>query len=223
MKLKHIANLASICLIAISTSCSSNSDDKYSRTTGWAYNDKTGTGFTVKPNFETQTPSGMVAIEGGSFTVGEKGEFITAPRDNMPRRVTVSSFYMDQYEIRNMDWREYTSWMKVVFGKTAPKLVAKTQPDFKCWREELAYNEPYLENYFTHPAFITVSVADIVSQYNVLLIFISSGRNKTTVSRGALCNAVIYVYAVNFIAPGNSSLLFKCAGYIKAMPIPVVQ
>lgn len=153
MKLKHIANLASICLIAISTSCSSNSDDKYSRTTGWAYNDKTGTGFTVKPNFETQTPSGMVAIEGGSFTVGEKGEFITAPRDNMPRRVTVSSFYMDQYEIRNMDWREYTSWMKVVFGKTAPKLVAKTQPDFKCWREELAYNEPYLENYFTHPAF----------------------------------------------------------------------
>ncbi|MEI8085634.1 MAG: SUMF1/EgtB/PvdO family nonheme iron enzyme [Paludibacter sp.] len=95
----------------------------------------------------------MVAIEGGSFTIGEKGEFVTAPRDSKPRRITVSSFYMDQYEIRNLDWREYTNWMQVVFGKTAPKLVAKVQPDGKVWREELAYNEPYLENYFSHPAF----------------------------------------------------------------------
>ena len=95
----------------------------------------------------------MVAIEGGSFTMGEKGEYITAPRNNKPRRVTVSSFYMDEYEIRNIDWREYTSWMKLVFGKTAPKLVAKSLPDYKIWREELAYNEPYLENYFSHPAF----------------------------------------------------------------------
>jgi gliding motility-associated lipoprotein GldJ len=95
----------------------------------------------------------MVAIEGGSFTVGERGEFITASRDNKRRRITVSSFYMDQYEIRNIDWREYTNWMQKVFGKTAPKLVAKAQPNGKIWREELAYNEPYLENYFTHPSF----------------------------------------------------------------------
>jgi len=87
----------------------------------------------------------MVAIEGGTYTIGERGEFITAPRDNQKRRITVSSFYMDQYEIRNVDWREYTNWMKQVFGKVAPKLVEKAQPDGKVWREELAYNEPYLE------------------------------------------------------------------------------
>ena len=132
---------------------SKSSNDGYSALTGWKYNDKNGTGFAVKSKFITEIPNGMVAIEGGSFTIGEKGEFVTAPRDSKPRRITVSSFYMDQYEIRNLDWREYTNWMQVVFGKTAPKLVAKVQPDGKVWREELAYNEPYLENYFSHPAF----------------------------------------------------------------------
>ena len=121
--------------------------------TGWKYNDKNSTGFTVKPGYKLQTPIGMVAIEGGSFTIGEKGEFVTAPRDNKRRRITVSSFFMDQYEIRNVDWREYTNWMEVVFARTAPQLVDKAQPNKQIWREELAYNEPYLQNYFTHPAF----------------------------------------------------------------------
>jgi len=155
MRLRSTAYLASICLVLAFSGCKSNSsaDDNYSRVTGWAYNDKTGTGFAVKKNYISEIPNGMVAIEGGSYTIGEKGEFITAPRDNKPRRITVSSFYMDQYEIRNIDWREYTNWMKVVFGKTAPKLVDKAQPDVNVWREELAYNEPYLENYFISPAF----------------------------------------------------------------------
>ena len=152
MKLKTIANLATVCLILTLIGCS-KSDEKYSRVTGWSYNDKNGTGFAVKKNYISGVPSGMVSIEGGSFTIGEKGEFVSGQRDSRARRITVSSFYMDEYEIRNIDWREYTNWMKVVFGRTAPRLVAKVQPDFKCWREELAYNEPYLENYFTHPAF----------------------------------------------------------------------
>ena len=154
MKLITIAKLASISLAITMTACVSKSTNEgYSRVTGWKYNDKTGAGFTVKKGYISEVPNGMVAIEGGSFTIGEKGEYITAPRDNKPRKITVSSFYMDEYEIRNVDWREYTNWMKAVFGKTAPRLVQTTQPDVTVWREELAYNEPYLENYFTHPAY----------------------------------------------------------------------
>ncbi|MEI7501848.1 MAG: SUMF1/EgtB/PvdO family nonheme iron enzyme [Paludibacter sp.] len=152
--MKTIAKLSSLFLVITMVGCASkSSNDGYSALTGWKYNDKNSTGFAVKNNFITEIPNGMVAIEGGSFTIGEKGEFITAPRDSKPRRITVSSFYLDQYEIRNLDWREYTNWMQVVFGKTSPKFVAKAQPDGKVWREELAYNEPYLENYFSHPAF----------------------------------------------------------------------
>jgi formylglycine-generating enzyme len=163
MKLKTIANLASIALALTMIACSGKKDQAnsrptngkgfYSSTTGWRYNDRNGTGFTVKNSKVNNIPIGMVAIQGGTFTIGEKGEYVTAPRDNKPRRITVSSFYMDQTEIRNVDWREYTTWMKAVFGKTAPRLVQKAQPDNTVWREELAYNEPYLENYFSNPAY----------------------------------------------------------------------
>ena len=154
MKLITIAKLASISLAITMFACVGKpTNEGSSRVTGWKYNDKSEAGFTVKKGYISEVPTGMVAIEGGSFTMGEKGEYITAPRDNKPRKITVSSFYMDEFEIRNIDWREYTNWMKAVFGKTAPRLVQKAQPDFTVWREELAYNEPYLENYFTHPAF----------------------------------------------------------------------
>lgn len=152
--MKSIIRLLPVVLVAslFLVSCNRNKNQQ-SSVTGWKYNDPTGANFTVKPGYKLKTPPGMVAIEGGSFTIGEKGEFITAQRDNRRRRITVSSFFMDQYEIRNVDWREYTNWMTVVFGRTAPELVKAVEPDYTVWREEMAYNEPYLQNYFTHPAF----------------------------------------------------------------------
>jgi len=140
--------LASFTLL--STSCSRNNT---SRITGWQYNDPDGVGFEVQRNFRMTAPPGMVLIEGGTITVGERGEFVTAQRNNPRRRITVSSFYMDQFEVRNIDWREYTHWMSVVFGNTAPSLVERAQPNKTVWREELAFNEPFIQFYFTHPAF----------------------------------------------------------------------
>ena len=154
MKIKSITK-ASLFLLGITMIVAfvQKPNQSTSGVTGWKYNDKNSTGFTVKPGYKLQTPIGMVAIEGGSFTIGEKGEFVTAPRDNKRRRITVSSFFMDQYEIRNVDWREYTNWMEVVFSRTQPVLVERAEPNKQIWREELAYNEPYLQNYFPHPAF----------------------------------------------------------------------
>ena len=162
MKLKAITKLATLALSMTLLGCASSSDEGYSRITGWKYNDKDGAGYTVKKNYFTRVPPGMVAIEGGSFTIGEKGEYITnAPRNNSPRKISVSSFYMDEWEIRNKDWNEYVNWMRVVFGKTAPKLVLKALPNVKVWREDLAYNEPQLENYFTHPSYNEYPVVGI--------------------------------------------------------------
>ena len=161
MKLNTFVKLSTISFALVLVACATKTNDDTSRVTGWKYNDKKGTGFTVKKGYISKIPPGMVAIEGGSFTIGEKGEYVSVQHDNKPRRITVSSFYMDQYEISNRDWSEYTTWMKAVFEKVAPKLVQKAQPDVNVWREELAYNEPYLQNYFTHPAYSEYPVVGV--------------------------------------------------------------
>lgn len=120
--------------------------------TGWAYNDKKTGGFQVVTGYVQDTPPNMVFIEGGTFTMGRVGEDILYDWNNVPRRVTVSSFYMDETEISNLMWRGYVHWMKMVFGQ-ATDLVERSYPDTTVWREELAYNEPYLQYYFSHVAY----------------------------------------------------------------------
>lgn len=140
--------------VVLFSACQSRElNTKVSHATGWNYFDKKTTNFQAFEGIGAGVPTGMIAIEGGSFTIGERDEFITAPRNNQTRTLTVSSFYMDKYEITNLDWNEYVQWMDVVFGQTAPELVRKALPDTTVWRNEMAYNEPYLEYYFRHPAY----------------------------------------------------------------------
>ena len=152
--MNKVSQIVLIALVVLFGACSKRElNTKVSHATGWNYYDKKTTYFEAIEGVSYGTPSSMVAIEGGSFTIGEKDEFITAPRDNMSRSVTVSSFYMDKYEITNLDWNEYIRWMRVVFGNTNIDLVKRAIPDTTVWREEMAYNEPYLQFYFHHPAF----------------------------------------------------------------------
>jgi gliding motility-associated lipoprotein GldJ len=127
-------------------------DSKESNATGWKYNDKENGGFQVVNGYVQETPPGMVFIEGGTFTQGRVIEDVIGDWNNIPRRVTVASFYMDKYEISNVNWREYLYWMGNVFHNT-PEYVEKAYPDTLVWREELAYNEPYLDFYFSHVAY----------------------------------------------------------------------
>jgi len=48
----------------------------------------------------------------------------------VPRRVTVSSFYMDLTEVRNVDYREYINWLNRVFGMNNPQVVDAALPDY---------------------------------------------------------------------------------------------
>lgn len=149
-----VSKIGLFLLVVIFSACSGRElNTKISNTTGWNYYDERTTNFEALEGYTGGIPTGMVPIQGGTFMVGENDEFITAPRDNSQRSVTVSSFYMDKYEVTNLNWREYLHWTEVVFGAVAPELVKQVLPDTTVWREELAYNEPYLENYFRHPAF----------------------------------------------------------------------
>ncbi len=129
------------------------SSGKVSTTTGWEYNDPENGGFEVRTAAEQETGPGLTLIEGGTFTMGRVQDDVMYEWDNMPRRVTVSSFYMDITEIRNVDYREYVHWLNRVFGMNNPQVVNAALPDTLVWRDPMAYNEPYVEYYFRHPSF----------------------------------------------------------------------
>ncbi len=124
-----------------------------SSTTNWKYNDQKWGGF-EKLNYEGQaTGPNLVLIEGGTFVMGRTQEDPTFEWNNVERRVTVSSFYMDETEIANIDYREYLYWIANAWGESFPEVYLKALPDTLVWREELAYNEPLVEYYFRHPSY----------------------------------------------------------------------
>ncbi|MBF45571.1 MAG: gliding motility lipoprotein GldJ [Flavobacteriales bacterium] len=130
-----------------------------SKTTGWNYNDPKHGGFEISTNYTEQvTPDGMAFIEGGSFTMGRVEQDVIYDWNNVPKTVTVSSFYMDETEVRNLDYLEYLFWIERVYGSnydngSYPEVYWEALPDTNVWRDKLSYNEPYVENYLRHPAF----------------------------------------------------------------------
>jgi gliding motility-associated lipoprotein GldJ len=94
----------------------------------------------------------LVFIEGGSFTMGRVGQDVMYQWNNTPRRVTVESFYMDETEIANVDYKEYLHWIQRVFV-SYPEVYRKALPDTLVWRSKLAYNEPFVEMYLRHPSY----------------------------------------------------------------------
>ena len=113
MKIKsNIYLIVAIALLGVLGSCKG----KQSATTGWNYDDPKNGGFEYGNFVEQQTGPGLVLVEGGTFTMGRVQDDVLYEWNSVPRRVTVSSFYMDQTEVRNVDYREYLYWIERVFS-----------------------------------------------------------------------------------------------------------
>ena len=93
--------------------------------------------------------------------MGRNETDVTYEWNNVPRRVTVSSFYMDETEVSNFSYLEYLWWTNRVFGPTFPRYFLQSLPDTLVWREKLAYNEPYVEYYLRHPSYRDYPVVGI--------------------------------------------------------------
>ena len=121
--------------------------------TGWNYNDSKNGGFEKAPFVEQENGPGLILVEGGQFTMGRVTDDLTHDWDNIPRTVTVSSFYMDEVEVTNFYWLEYLYWLDRVYGADFPEVYKKALPDTLVWRSKLAFTEPYTEYYLRHPAY----------------------------------------------------------------------
>ncbi len=127
-----------------------------SSATGWNYNDKKMGGFSVSKEKEQKTGPGLVFVQGGTFTMGATQEDVMGDWNNVPRRITVPSFYIDQTEVANVHYKEYLYWLSRTFGDDEnflQNVMKKALPDTLVWRSELSYNEPYVEYYLRHPSF----------------------------------------------------------------------
>ena len=152
--MKTISKIVILVMAVVFSACQSRElNTKTSFQTGWKTFDNKTVRFEAYQTITSPIPTGMLPISGGTFTIGQMDEFITAPRNNQRRSLTVSPFYMDKYEVTNIAWREYVQWMEYVFGKVNPELAKATLPDTTVWRDEMAYNDPMVENYFRHPAY----------------------------------------------------------------------
>jgi sulfatase modifying factor 1 len=147
--MKSKARIAGVVATLLLASCAHDR----STVTGWNYNDPKNGGFEVMPYEGQETGPGLVFIEGGTFTAGRTEDDVMYDWNNMPRRLTVSSFYMDETEVTNTNYREYLYWTYRVFGPNYPQVYIKALPDTLVWREKLAYNEPYVKYYLRHPAY----------------------------------------------------------------------
>ncbi|GHV64426.1 gliding motility lipoprotein GldJ [Bacteroidia bacterium] len=159
MKRHNILDLSVCCLLVIGmNSCSmlgigGSRQVGRSNTTGWAYNDPKTGGMEYKGYGVAQkTGPGLVFIPGGSFVMGRNQDDVMGDWNNSPRHVTIASFYIDEHEVRNVDWLEYLYWL----GRTYvsyPEVYKRAVPDTLVWRSQLAYNEPMVKNYLRYPSY----------------------------------------------------------------------
>ena len=150
MKSIRIAALAALAVLSLA-SCSRPK----SSTTGMNLNDKKNGGFQINLKYKGQkTGPGLVFIEGGTLMMGRVEEDFQKDWNNQPSRVTVASFYMDENEVTNADYREYLYWLRRVYDYDYyPEIYTSALPDTLVWRTKLGYNETYVENYLRHPAY----------------------------------------------------------------------
>ena len=162
MRIKSTISLFLIAAVSIIlSSCGGGGGGGVSSTTGWTYNDPDNGGFEVNENYQEQEAGpGLILIEGGTFTMGQVEQDVMYDWNNMPRRVTVASFYMDETEVRNVDYREYLHWLRRIYIDY-PQIYRDALPDTMVWLSPVSFNEPYMQYYFRHPAYDNYPVVGV--------------------------------------------------------------
>ena len=59
-----------------------------------------------------EKPYGMSLVPGGAFIMGKSDDDIADVEDAPTRTVSISSFYMDETEITNSEYRQFVHWVR---------------------------------------------------------------------------------------------------------------
>jgi formylglycine-generating enzyme len=112
---------------------------------------------TARKGFKQTTPTGMVLIPSGSYTMGQADEDVMSSQIAMNKRVTISPFYMDDMEMTNHKYRQFVNSMLTdsvsVLGEEF--IMTKLYPDTTVWSHDFTYHsgDQLTEYYYSSPAF----------------------------------------------------------------------
>jgi gliding motility-associated lipoprotein GldJ len=136
------------------------SPGKRSATTGadFSYDADDSTKFFVAKKGEQIKGPNLRLIQGGRAVLGSQEEDVMAFRDNLERTVSIATFWMDETEITNNDYKEFLFDMKKKVGANSLK---ELEPSEEVWRGAMSFNDVYESYYFRFPGFNFYPVAGV--------------------------------------------------------------
>jgi gliding motility-associated lipoprotein GldJ len=150
--------------LSLLVSCNSARDNK-SSLTGWNFNDPKYGSYIKGTSFQGQkVPDGMVAVEGGSFTMGQVQDDVMFDWNTTPQQMHVRSFYLDEAEVTNSEYLLFLQVTKDVFPPEEEKyknIYTSLLPDTLVWRNSLGNTELLSESYLRHPAYSDYPVVGV--------------------------------------------------------------
>ncbi|MBX7242276.1 MAG: formylglycine-generating enzyme family protein [Bacteroidia bacterium] len=148
--------LCSLSLMVIISGCSNrqakiNRVGKADTKTGVSYGSKKETDKYAPQEYKEAKPApGLVFIQGGTFIMGGGEKDILHSMDNRERQVSVQSFYIDETEVSNVNWKAF---LYDILNNEGDYKFKELYPDTLVWLRDLAYNDPISETYYSHAAF----------------------------------------------------------------------
>jgi sulfatase modifying factor 1 len=133
---------------------------KMSATTGadFSFDADDSTQFFVAKKGEQIPGPNLKLIQGGRAILGSQEEDVMAFRDNIERTVSISTFWMDETEMTNNDYKEFLFDMK---KRESDDSLKKLEPSEKVWRGAMTFNDVYESYYFRFPGFNFYPVAGV--------------------------------------------------------------
>src|SRR5690554_916719 len=165
MRLKYSFGwaLTAICILAVPvllSSCGNQSSrrtasnpGRVSASTGaqFSFDEDDSTRFQVFRMPDVIVGPRLKFIQGGRAVLGSQEQDVMGFRDNAERTVTIASFYMDETEVTNVDYKEFL--FNIAKNISADSL-QKLEPKENVCANDMSYNDVYNTYYVRYPGFI---------------------------------------------------------------------
>ncbi len=115
-------------------------------------------------------PYGMVPVPAGTFHMGQADEDPASTQINFNKQVTIGPFFMDDTEITNNEYRQFTNFFLVDNGTIEGFTTVSAQdfrdryyPDTTVWVRDFAHHmgDPIQDYYYWHPGYDEYPVVGI--------------------------------------------------------------